>query len=59
MYERMLESIVCILIPFYDEFKALALLFLILTRARVCLSPCVILSSSFNCFRELNLYIYI
>ncbi|KAF8180173.1 hypothetical protein BJ912DRAFT_809638, partial [Pholiota molesta] len=34
MYERMLESIVCILIPFYDEFKALALLFLILTRAR-------------------------
>jgi len=35
MYERMLESIISLFIPFYDEFKSLALLFLILTRARV------------------------
>ncbi|KAF8806128.1 hypothetical protein BYT27DRAFT_7141663 [Phlegmacium glaucopus] len=34
MYERFLESIVCLFIPFYDEFKSLVLLFLILTRAR-------------------------
>ncbi|KAF8958517.1 hypothetical protein BDZ97DRAFT_1627863, partial [Flammula alnicola] len=34
LYERILESIVCLFIPFYDEFKSLALLFLILTRAR-------------------------
>lgn len=35
MYERMVEGIVYLLIPFYNEFKSLALLFLILTRARV------------------------
>ena len=35
MYERMIESIICLLIPFYNELKSLALLFLILTRARV------------------------
>ncbi|KJA29593.1 hypothetical protein HYPSUDRAFT_104460, partial [Hypholoma sublateritium FD-334 SS-4] len=34
MYERMVEGIICLLIPFYNEFKSLALLFLILTRAR-------------------------
>ncbi|KAJ7571798.1 hypothetical protein C8J56DRAFT_753836, partial [Mycena floridula] len=33
-YERLLEGIICMFIPFYNEFKALALLFLILTRAR-------------------------
>jgi hypothetical protein len=35
MYERMLESIICLFIPFYDEVKSLFLLFLIVTRARV------------------------
>ncbi|KAF4619196.1 hypothetical protein D9613_004800 [Agrocybe pediades] len=34
MYERSVESIVSLFIPFYDEFKSLLLLFLILTRAR-------------------------
>lgn len=34
-YERMVEGIVSLFIPFYDEFKSMALLFLILTRARV------------------------
>lgn len=34
-YERLLEAIVCIFIPFYWEIKSLVLLFLILTRARV------------------------
>ncbi|KAF8165759.1 hypothetical protein B0H34DRAFT_639373, partial [Crassisporium funariophilum] len=34
MYERLAESIVSLFIPFYDELKSLALLFLILTRAR-------------------------
>ncbi|PPQ94796.1 hypothetical protein CVT25_007433 [Psilocybe cyanescens] len=34
IYERTMESLVCLFIPFYDEFKSLALLFLILTRAR-------------------------
>ncbi|KAF8883179.1 hypothetical protein CPB84DRAFT_1686447 [Gymnopilus junonius] len=34
VYERTMEAIVCIFIPFYDEIKSLALLFLILTRAR-------------------------
>ena len=38
MYERMLEGIICLFIPFYDEVKSLCLLFLILTRARVSLS---------------------
>ncbi|KAJ7506570.1 hypothetical protein B0H11DRAFT_2219268 [Mycena galericulata] len=33
-YERMAEPIVSLFIPFYDEFKSLVLLFLILTRAR-------------------------
>ncbi|KAJ7102645.1 hypothetical protein C8R43DRAFT_231562 [Mycena crocata] len=33
-YERMAEGIVSLFIPFYDEFKSLVLLFLILTRAR-------------------------
>jgi receptor expression-enhancing protein 5/6 len=37
MYERMLEGIICLFIPFYDEIKSLVLLFLILTRARVSL----------------------
>ncbi|KAF5371240.1 hypothetical protein D9758_004198 [Tetrapyrgos nigripes] len=35
LYERILEPIVYLFIPFYDEFKAIVLLFLILTRARV------------------------
>ena len=35
MYERTLEGIICLFIPFYDEVKSLSLLFLILTRARV------------------------
>ncbi|KAJ7462079.1 hypothetical protein FB451DRAFT_1562647 [Mycena latifolia] len=34
LYERMAEGIVSLFIPFYDEFKSLVLLFLILTRAR-------------------------
>ncbi|KAJ7771017.1 hypothetical protein DFH07DRAFT_804519 [Mycena maculata] len=34
IYERMGEAIVSLFIPFYDEFKSLVLLFLILTRAR-------------------------
>ncbi|PPQ71369.1 hypothetical protein CVT24_011755 [Panaeolus cyanescens] len=34
MYERVIESIVSLFIPFYDEFKSLVLVFLILTRAR-------------------------
>ncbi|TFK29024.1 hypothetical protein FA15DRAFT_664677 [Coprinopsis marcescibilis] len=34
LYERFIESIVNLFIPFYDEFKSLAMLFLILTRAR-------------------------
>ncbi|KAJ7682117.1 hypothetical protein DFH06DRAFT_964145, partial [Mycena polygramma] len=34
VYERMAEGIVSLFIPFYDEFKSLVLLFLILTRAR-------------------------
>ncbi|KAF9462006.1 hypothetical protein BDZ94DRAFT_1195247 [Collybia nuda] len=33
-YERLAEAIISIFIPFYDEFKSLALLFLIMTRAR-------------------------
>ncbi|KAF8645492.1 hypothetical protein AX16_007777 [Volvariella volvacea WC 439] len=33
-YERLIERIVSLFIPFYDEFKSLAILFLILTRAR-------------------------
>ena len=38
IYERTLEGIICLFIPFYDEVKFLFLLFLILTRARVSLS---------------------
>ncbi|PPQ69893.1 hypothetical protein CVT26_014156 [Gymnopilus dilepis] len=34
IYERTVEAVVCLFIPFYEEFKSLALLFLILTRAR-------------------------
>ncbi|KIM35158.1 hypothetical protein M413DRAFT_449867 [Hebeloma cylindrosporum] len=34
IYERLLESVISLFIPFYDEFKSLALIFLILTRAR-------------------------
>ncbi|KAJ6536739.1 hypothetical protein DFH09DRAFT_992310 [Mycena vulgaris] len=34
LYERMAEGIVSLFVPFYDEFKSLVLLFLILTRAR-------------------------
>ncbi|KAJ7886702.1 hypothetical protein B0H13DRAFT_2277634 [Mycena leptocephala] len=34
IYERMAEKVVSILIPFYNEFKSLVLLFLIFTRAR-------------------------
>jgi receptor expression-enhancing protein 5/6 len=34
-YERFAEAIVSLFVPFYDEFKSLAILFLILTRARV------------------------
>ncbi|KAJ7167741.1 hypothetical protein C8R46DRAFT_810327, partial [Mycena filopes] len=33
-YERMVEGIVSLFVPFYDEIKSLVLLFLILTRAR-------------------------
>ena len=32
----MLEKIVWIFIPFYDELKSVTLIFLILSRARVC-----------------------
>ena len=32
----MLERIVWIFIPFYDELKSITLIFLILSRARVC-----------------------
>lgn len=39
MYERILESIIGLFIPFYDEFKSLVLIFLILTRARVSRTP--------------------
>ncbi|KAF9266165.1 hypothetical protein L218DRAFT_817112, partial [Marasmius fiardii PR-910] len=34
IYERHLERIVSLFIPFYDEFKSMVLLFLITTRAR-------------------------
>ncbi|KIY73900.1 hypothetical protein CYLTODRAFT_448503 [Cylindrobasidium torrendii FP15055 ss-10] len=34
IYDRHLESLVSIFIPFYDEFKSLALVFFILTRAK-------------------------
>ncbi|KAJ7265481.1 hypothetical protein B0H12DRAFT_200261 [Mycena haematopus] len=34
MYERMIEGIVSLFVPFYDEVKSLVLLFLIFTRAR-------------------------
>ncbi|THU91920.1 hypothetical protein K435DRAFT_673109 [Dendrothele bispora CBS 962.96] len=34
LYERFGEPIIYLFIPFYDEFKSIALLFLILTRAR-------------------------
>ncbi|KAJ7098662.1 hypothetical protein B0H15DRAFT_878478 [Mycena belliarum] len=34
LYERMVERVVSLFIPFYDEFKSLVLLFLIFTRAR-------------------------
>ncbi|KAJ3568818.1 hypothetical protein NP233_g5460 [Leucocoprinus birnbaumii] len=34
MYERFAEAVVSLFIPFYDEFKSLVLLFLIMTRAR-------------------------
>ncbi|KAH9482193.1 hypothetical protein JR316_0004288 [Psilocybe cubensis] len=34
IYERTVESLICLFIPFYDEIKSLVLLFLILTRAR-------------------------
>ncbi|KAF9450148.1 hypothetical protein P691DRAFT_644466, partial [Macrolepiota fuliginosa MF-IS2] len=33
-YERFAEVIISLFIPFYDEFKSLAMLFLIMTRAR-------------------------
>ncbi|KDQ29597.1 hypothetical protein PLEOSDRAFT_1016093, partial [Pleurotus ostreatus PC15] len=33
-YERFLERVVSLFIPFYDEMKSLVMLFLILTRAR-------------------------
>ncbi|KAJ3504650.1 hypothetical protein NMY22_g17851 [Coprinellus aureogranulatus] len=33
-YERMVESLVSIFVPFYDEFKSMFMLFLIFTRAR-------------------------
>ncbi|KAF6748951.1 hypothetical protein DFP72DRAFT_915116 [Ephemerocybe angulata] len=33
-YERLVESFVSLFIPFYDEFKSMFMLFLILTRAR-------------------------
>jgi hypothetical protein len=36
LYESILERIVWIFIPFYDELKSVILIFLILSRARVC-----------------------
>ncbi len=36
LYESFVERIVWIFIPFYDELKSVVLIFLILTRARVC-----------------------
>lgn len=35
MYERLFDGIVGLFVPFYSELKALAYLFLIITRARV------------------------
>lgn len=35
MYERMVEVFVSLFVPFYDELKSMAMLFLIFTRARV------------------------
>lgn len=40
LYERLVESFISLFIPFYDEFKSMAILFLILTRSRV--SPHII-----------------
>ncbi|EMD40544.1 hypothetical protein CERSUDRAFT_40564, partial [Gelatoporia subvermispora B] len=34
MYERTLDSIISLFIPFYNEFKSLVILFFLLTRAR-------------------------
>ncbi|KAH6914595.1 hypothetical protein BKA70DRAFT_1140796 [Coprinopsis sp. MPI-PUGE-AT-0042] len=34
LYERLVESFISLFIPFYDEFKSMAILFLILTRSR-------------------------
>jgi hypothetical protein len=35
-YERLFEGLVCYLVPFYSEIKSIVLLFLLVTRARVC-----------------------
>jgi hypothetical protein len=37
LYESLVEKIVWIFIPFYDELKSVVLIFLILSRARVCI----------------------
>lgn len=37
MYERLVERIVCMFIPFYSELKMVFVIFLTLTKARVCL----------------------
>ncbi|KDQ64222.1 hypothetical protein JAAARDRAFT_95625, partial [Jaapia argillacea MUCL 33604] len=34
LYERTLDGIVCIFVPFYNEIKSVVLLFMLLTRAR-------------------------
>ncbi|OCH94298.1 hypothetical protein OBBRIDRAFT_747968 [Obba rivulosa] len=34
VYERTLDSVVCLFVPFYNELKSLVILFLLLTRAR-------------------------
>jgi len=60
IYERLLESVISLFIPFYDEFKSLALLFLILTRARVGGNILSLLNHVLTkLFRERNLYIFI
>jgi hypothetical protein len=56
IYERMAEKVVSILIPFYNEFKSLVLLFLIFTRARVCGFPLHSIFFFMLCRRVLSLF---
>jgi hypothetical protein len=59
IYERFAEAILSLFVPFYNEFKSIAILFLILTRARVGHGVAALPFTNVECIRAPSLYFYI